>query len=141
MGKKGRAITFVEPRQARELEAIEAHIGTSIAPWGGGDAHVEPAPVSERPRRHTKPHVSRNGDERYVTLIARGGTADGLEVSDLVHAVTEKAQLDGEAVRDVRLLQRFAMFSVPADQVERVISEVSGTEVKGHRLEIEPARA
>jgi ATP-dependent RNA helicase DeaD len=141
MGKKGRAITFVESRQTGELEAIEKHIGTSIAPWGGPDAHVEPTPVPERPRRHTKPHVSRNGDEPYVTLFARGGIADGLEVADVVHVVTEKAKLDGEAVRDVKLLQRFAIFSVPADQVERVVSEVTGTEVKGHRLELEPARA
>jgi ATP-dependent RNA helicase DeaD len=139
MGKTGRAITFAEPRQAREMEAIEKHIGTSIAPWSP-DAHVEPAPVRERPRRHTKPHISRNGDEPYVTLFARGGIADGLEVSDVVHAVTERASLDGEAVREVKLLQRFAILSVPADLAEKVVSEVSGTEVKGHRLELEPAR-
>ncbi|HEU4656916.1 MAG TPA: DEAD/DEAH box helicase [Capillimicrobium sp.] len=140
MGKKGRAITFVEPRQKRELEAIEKHIGTTIAPWAP-EAHVEPAPVRERPRRHTKPHVSRNGDEPFVTLFARGGIADGLEVADVVHAVTERAKLDGEAVRDVRLLQRFAILSVPADLADTVVRKVSGTEVKGHRIELEPARA
>ena len=139
MGKKGRAITFAEPRQSKEMEAIEKHIGTSIAPWTP-DARVEPAPVRERPRRHTKPRVSRNGDEPYVTLLSRGGAADGLDVSDLVHVVTEKAKLDGEAVRDVQMLQRFAILSVPADQAERVVAEVSGTTVKGTRLELEPAR-
>jgi ATP-dependent RNA helicase DeaD len=139
MGKKGRAITFVEPRQKRELEAIEKHIGTTIAPWAA-DAKVAPAPVRERPRRHTKPRVSRNGDEPFVTLFARGGIADGLEVADVVHAVTERAKLDGEAVRDVKLLQRFAILSVPAAQADAVVRRVSGTEVKGHRLELEPAR-
>jgi ATP-dependent RNA helicase DeaD len=139
MGRTGRAITFVEPRQARDLEAIEQHIGTSIAPWSEGATTV-PAEVRERPRRHTKPHVSRNGDERYVTLFASIGSADGLEVADLVHAVTERAQLDGEAVRDVRVLQRFAILSVPADQADRVAQEVSGTLVKGVELELEPAR-
>ena len=39
VGRSGRAITFVEPRQQRELEAIEQHIGTSIAPWCRGRAH------------------------------------------------------------------------------------------------------
>jgi ATP-dependent RNA helicase DeaD len=140
MGKRGRAITFVEPRQKRELEAIEKHIGTTIAPWSAG-AHSEPAQVRERPRRHTKPHVSRNGDERYVTLFARGGAAEGLEVADVVHAVTERAKIDGEAVRDVKLLQHFAILSVPADEAERVAREVSGTKVKGHRLLLEPVRA
>jgi ATP-dependent RNA helicase DeaD len=57
-----------------------------------------------------------------------------------VHAVVEQARLDGEAVRDVRLLQRFAILSVPAAEAERVAQEVSGTKVKGVELELEPAR-
>ena len=36
VGRSGRAITFVETRQKRELEAIERHIGTSVAPWEQG---------------------------------------------------------------------------------------------------------
>src|ERR687894_2307984 len=72
VGRSGRAITFVEPRQRRELQAIERHIGTGIAPWAPG-ATTLPAPVTERPRRHAKPHVSRGDDERYVKLVADGG--------------------------------------------------------------------
>ena len=36
VGRSGRAITFVESRQTRELEAIERHIGTKIAAWSQG---------------------------------------------------------------------------------------------------------
>ena len=72
VGRSGRAVTFVEPRQKRELEAIERHIGTDIAQWGPG-AHVPPARIEERPRRHSKPHISRDGDEPLVRLIAGGG--------------------------------------------------------------------
>src|ERR687888_907038 len=64
VGRSGRAITLYEPRQRRELAAIEKHIGAEIAPWTEG-AHTVPAPVSERPRRHSKPHLSRAGDEPY----------------------------------------------------------------------------
>src|SRR3954464_4447 len=92
VGRSGRAITFAEPRQKREMEAIERHIGTSIERWSPGK-HVEPAKVAERPRRHSKPHVSRNGHEEYAKLIASGGRAAGLEVADLVHAVTEETGL------------------------------------------------
>src|ERR687894_1456201 len=54
-GESGRAITFVEPRQQRELQAIEKHANTKIAAWAEG-AHVAPAPVEEpRRRRHRKP--------------------------------------------------------------------------------------
>src|SRR6202012_5002992 len=36
VGRSGRAITFVEPRQQREVEAIERHIGIAIEPWEKG---------------------------------------------------------------------------------------------------------
>src|SRR5919107_1299117 len=55
-GETGRAITFVEPRQRRDLEAIEKHANTTISPWAEG-AHVAPARAQEsRRRRHRKPH-------------------------------------------------------------------------------------
>jgi ATP-dependent RNA helicase DeaD len=134
VGRSGRAITFVEPRQKKELAAIEDHIGTSIAPWIEG-AHVAPARIEERPRRHSKPRAGRDGRDRFATLIAAGGRAEGVEVADLVHEVTGATGLDGEAVRNVRVLERFSLLEVPADDVERITSAL-----KDRRLEVEPAR-
>src|SRR6476620_9831853 len=81
VGRSGRAVTFVEPKQSRELAAIEKHTGSPIAPWTAG-AHVEPQKVEpRRPRRHAKPHdASPNGDETFVRLIANAGRAAGVEV-------------------------------------------------------------
>ena len=87
VGRSGRAITFVEPRQKGELEAIERHIGMEIAEWSEG-AKTAPVPVEEKPRRHSKPHIRRNGDEPHAKLIAGVGRADGIKVADLVNAVT-----------------------------------------------------
>ena len=86
VGRSGRAITFVEPRQRRDLEAIEKHAGTQVAPWAEG-AHVAPARTTEPPRRHRKPHDA-NGHGDYAKLIASGGRAAGLAEADLIHAVT-----------------------------------------------------
>jgi ATP-dependent RNA helicase DeaD len=140
VGRSGRAITFVEPRQTKELEAIEQHIGTKVAPWAPG-ATTAPAPVAEKPKRHSKPQLTRNGDEPYRRLLAGAGQAEGVEVADLVAAVTRASGLEGEAVRDVRVLQRFSLLSVPASEVDRVLAEVDGTEVRGLPLRIELARA
>jgi ATP-dependent RNA helicase DeaD len=140
VGRSGRAITFIEPRQKRDLEAIERHAGTTVAPWAEG-AHVAPSPTSEPPRRHRKPHDAdgaRNGD--FTKLIASGGRAAGLAEADLIHAVTAQAGLDGEAVRNVRLLERFALLEVPAAEAERVAGAVTGFAVRGHTLRMEPAR-
>jgi ATP-dependent RNA helicase DeaD len=143
VGRSGRAITFVEPRQARDLAAIEKHANTHISPWSEG-AKVLPAKVEEtRPRRHRKPHddvtLPVNGDGGFRKLIASGGRAAGLAESDLIGAVAATG-LDGEAIRNVRLLEQFLLFEVPSDQAARVADTVDGTDVRGHTLRLELAK-
>ncbi len=142
VGRSGRAITFIEPKQQRELEAIERHANTKIAPWAEG-AKVAPARAQEPPRRHRKPHdgvpIPVNGDGGYTKMIASGGRAAGLSEADVIHAVTA-AGLDGEEVRNVRLLERFALLEVPADQVLRIAEAVDGTDVRGHKLRIQATK-
>jgi ATP-dependent RNA helicase DeaD len=139
VGRSGRAITFYEPRQQREIGAIERHAGVKLSPWVK-DAHVAPTPVQAPPRRHSKPHVSVNGEGPSSKLIVSGGRAAGLEPSDIVHAITAAAHLDGEAVRNVRVLERFAFVEVPERDAARVIERTGGTEIRGHRLSLELAR-
>jgi ATP-dependent RNA helicase DeaD len=137
VGRSGRAITFVEDRQKRELEAIERHIGTEVAKWEKG-ATASPTPVKERPRRHSKPQISRkNEDEPYTKLLLGGGRAGGLSVADIVSAVTSTAGLDGEAVRDVLVLDRFSFLSVPESEADRVIAAMDGRPVRGQELSLE----
>jgi ATP-dependent RNA helicase DeaD len=135
VGRSGRAITLFEPRQRRDIEAIERHAGTTIAPWVEG-AHVAPARVEARPRRHTKPQIAHNGAEPLAKLMIRGGRAEGIEVADIVAAITGPAGLDGEAVHNVRVLERFSFAEVPAGDVERVMEAVEGTAVHGHPLRL-----
>jgi ATP-dependent RNA helicase DeaD len=100
----------------------------AIEPWRQG-AVGAPTPVKERPRRHSKPHVSkRHGgeDERFVKLVLGGGRRSGLQVADIVAAVTSSADLDGEAVRDVLVLDRFSFLSVPEDEADKVIGVLDG---------------
>jgi ATP-dependent RNA helicase DeaD len=148
VGRSGRAIMFVEPRQRRELEAIEKNANTTIAPWSEGAKVDPPAKVEEpaRARRHRKPHddaaaVVPNGDGKYTKLIASGGRAAGLAEADIIHAVAAGAGLDGEAIRNVRMLERFALLEVPAGDAERVAGAVDGTDVRGHTMRLETARS
>jgi ATP-dependent RNA helicase DeaD len=138
VGRSGRAITFYEPRQKREIEAIEEHAGVKMSPWVK-DAHVAPTPVTPKPRRHSKPHVSTNGDARLRKLIVAGGRAQGFEPADLIHAITAASGLDGEAVRNVRVLEQFSFVEVPDADAERVIERLDGTDLRGHTLRLEPA--
>jgi ATP-dependent RNA helicase DeaD len=139
VGRSGRAITLFEPRQRKEIEAIEKHAGVKLAPWVK-DAHVAPTPVTSRPRRHSKPHDPLDGDGAGRKLIIAAGRAAGLEPSDIIHAITAATGLDGEAVRNVRVLERFAFVEVPERDAQRVVELVNGAEVHGQPLRLEPAR-
>jgi ATP-dependent RNA helicase DeaD len=144
VGRSGRAITFYEARQKHDVEAIERHTGTPTAPWTPG-AKVAALPVETKPRRHSKPQVKSNGagpvaDGPRSKLVIAGGRAHGLEPKDVIHAVTAATGLDGEAVRNVRVLDRFTFLDVPADEAARVVEAVDGTEIAGHRLALEPVR-
>jgi ATP-dependent RNA helicase DeaD len=139
VGRSGRAITLFEPRQRREVEAIERHAGVKLAPWVKG-AHVAPTPLHPRPRRHSKPHDALDGDGSVRKLIISAGRASGLEPSDIIHSITAATGLDGESVRNVRLLERFAFVEVPEREADRVVELVSGSEVRGQTLLVEAAK-
>jgi ATP-dependent RNA helicase DeaD len=140
VGRSGRAITFVEPRQRRELEAIERHAGTKISPWAEG-AHVAPVKMTERPRRHRKPHDADGANGvGYTKLIANTGRAAGLEPGELIAAVAAGGGLDGEAIRNVRVLERFALVEVPSAEAARIVEALTGTTVHGRKLALEPVR-
>jgi len=138
VGRSGRAITFFEPQQKRDLRAIENHAGVTLAPWTE-DAHVAPTPVKAKPRRHSKPHDPADGDGRARKVIVSMGRTAGLEPSDIIHAITAATGLDGEHVRNVRVLERFTLLEVPEQDVDRVVDRVSGTELLGQSVQLEPA--
>ena len=139
-GTLGTGDHVVESRQTRELEAIERHIGTKIAAWSK-DVEAAPTPVKERPRRHSKPQISRDAAEPSAKLVLGGGRAAGLQVADIVGAVTSATGLDGEAVRDVSVLERFSFLSVPSADADRVIEALDGRELRGKALRLERVRA
>ena len=141
--RAGRSRSSSRARSASS-QAIEKPRQHDDRPVVGGRARSTPAPAVERPRRHSKPHDAERADERrrpYAKLIASGGRAAGLAEADIIHAVAAGAGLDGEAIRNVRVLERFALLEVPAREAVRVAGAVDGTEVRGQTLRLELARS
>ncbi len=146
-GATGRAITFVEPKQTKEREAIEEHIGMEMTPWAAGATAIRGgteadggAPDREarrtdddaasdsrrqKPRRGRKPQINRDADEPGTRIVLTPGTTSGIEVRDLVAAITEATGLDGEAVRDVLVLERFALATVPSASVDDTVDAIN----------------
>ena len=78
VGRSGRAITFVESRQKRELEAIERHIGTTIAQWEqGAQRAADAGPGAPAPPLQAARLARRRRRGRYVKLVLGGGARGG----------------------------------------------------------------
>jgi ATP-dependent RNA helicase DeaD len=148
VGRSGRAITFITPKQRRDLEAIERHAKTEVAPWSAdAPAAAQPKrePKGREPRerevrrpRHTKPRKAPDGAR--TKLIVKAGLKQGLEPADVIGAIVDHSHLEGEDITHVRLLERFSFVEVPAARAEEVASTVSGKTVRGVPLKLEVAR-
>jgi ATP-dependent RNA helicase DeaD len=134
-GESGRAITLINPKQRRDLEAIERHAKTEIEQWSAnGKPRRDPNRETRRPR-HTKPHP-RDGVP-YAKLIVGAGRTEGIEPADIVSAVVDNTHLENDDVRNVKVLERFSFVEVPAERAEDVASAVSGKEARGTQLQVE----
>src|SRR4051794_9643877 len=149
VGRSGRAITLVTPKQSRDLEAIRKHANTDIEPWSeNGRPTVKVGPVDveapkdeeRQPRRprHTKPRRAPDQGPKTKLLVG-AGLAAGLEPADVIAAIVDNSQLDGEDVRNVRMLERFSFVEVPQEKAEEVVAKVRGTRVRGVPIELEVA--
>jgi ATP-dependent RNA helicase DeaD len=147
VGRSGRAITFITPKQRRDLEAIEKHAKTTIEPWSDDSAKPERVKIPAEPNgdretrrpRHTKPRRA-TGDGELVKLIVSGGRAQGIEPADVIGAIVDNSHLEGEDIRNVRVLERFSFVEVPAKRAAEVIDKVSGSAVRGNKLRLEVAK-
>jgi ATP-dependent RNA helicase DeaD len=147
VGRSGRAITLITPKQRRDLEAIERHAKTQIGEWSEGAAAPRPVVAVEaepngdretRRPRHTKPRKA--AEAQLVKLIASGGRAQGIEPKDVISAIVDNSHLEGEDIRNVRVLERFSFVEVPAGRADEVIDKVSGSAVRGTKLRLEVAK-
>ena len=135
VGRSGRAITFVEPRQKRDLEAIERHANTKISPWAEG-AHVgpagrgaAPAPPPQAARRH-----ARQRRRRLPQADRAGGRAAGLAEADLIAAVTARPASTARRSATCGCSSASRCWRCRRPTRERVVGAVDGTDVRGHKL-------
>jgi ATP-dependent RNA helicase DeaD len=108
-------------------------------PPAAPEPEPEPEPRETRRPRHTKPRRETQNGAR-TKLILGAGSKRGIEPADVVSAIVDNSQLDGEDVANVRVLDRFSFVEVPAGRAEEVVDKVNGKSVRGVELRLEVAR-
>jgi ATP-dependent RNA helicase DeaD len=136
VGRTGRAITFVTSKQAGEMKEIERVVKAHIGEWEPPEERLEHAP----PPRHRDgpPPEAANGT---VKLFVNRGRRGGLSEEDLNWALVEGAVVPKDAIRSIRVLERFSFVEVAADQAERAVEYLDGTKLKGKQIRMEIARS
>lgn len=105
---------------AAKDEAPAPTNGTSADAQPDEDRDDEERVPRPRRRRGRKPGLSR-GEGPLTSVVAQVGNADGVSVADIVRAITDAAAVDGEAVQDVRVRERFTLLRVPTSELETVL--------------------
>jgi ATP-dependent RNA helicase DeaD len=147
VGRSGRAITLITPKQQRDLEAIRKHANTEISQWSPNGRPTVPVPIvdveppkdeEQQPRRprHTKPRRAPDQGARAKLLVGAGRAA-GLEPKDVIAAIVDNTELEGEDVQNVRMLERFSFLDVPRDLADDVVAKVNGKRVRGVPVKVE----
>jgi ATP-dependent RNA helicase DeaD len=119
------------------VESATVDVDTAAEPAPGGEGQGAELRQTRRPR-HTKPRRGMQGGT--AKLIVGAGRQKGIEPADVVSAIVGGSHLDGEDVRNVRVLERFSFVEVPADRAQEVVDKVTGNEVRGVELRLEVAK-
>ncbi len=136
VGRTGRAITFATQKQAGDLKTIERTVRAPIGEWEPPEERLEHAPPP-RPREGP-PEPAPDG---RVKLFVNRGKRGGISEEDLSWALREGAVIPEEAVRSIRVLDRFSFVEVDAEQAERAVEFLDGTKLKGKQIRMEIARS
>jgi len=188
-GKKGVAITFIQPREYRQLKLIEREVKTRIlrrqlpSPadilerqteviknqltqtisrggfdvYGGivADLATDYDPIDlaaaalklfqEGYKEQTiieKPQFGNTGAEPgMVRLFINAGRAQRIQPQDIVRTIAEEADIQGSVIGLINIYDKFTFVEVPENVAERVLSVMNKNTIKGHRVNIEPAKS
>jgi ATP-dependent RNA helicase DeaD len=108
--------------------------------------------VSEKSHSHTNSHLdsrshshsheqSRNGSGNSERLFMNLGKKSKMSQRDLLRLFTEQAGIPEKKVIEVDMYDKFSFVEVDSAYVEKAISAIDGTSIKGKRIAIEVAKS
>lgn len=190
-GRKGVAMTFIDPREYRQLRLIERLAKTKIVrrqlPTASDILERQRDLVKERlvkvlqRRKYADYHtivsdVASEGDYDVIDVAAAAlqlsvegfkekeeessagrfadtggapgmvrlflniGRSQKIRPEDIVRAFASEADIPGNVIGVINIYDRFTFVEVPEDVAERVLSVMHRNTMKGHRINVEPAK-
>lgn len=119
-GKKGLAVSLVEPREIRRLLDIEADQTSKVT--------QRPLPAPGKSNDALKPTMT--------TLQINGGRKNKLRPGDILGALTAEGGVAGDVVGSIDLLDACCFIAIRSDQASAALRQLSGRPVKGRKYRV-----
>ncbi|NOX63748.1 MAG: DEAD/DEAH box helicase [Chloroflexi bacterium] len=87
--------------------------------------------AARREAAHRAPDEEREVEAGYVRLIMDAGYDIGVRPKDIVGAIANEANIPGRAVGNIDIRDRFTFVEVQQDYVDRVLTRVPSTRLRG----------
>ena len=84
--------------------------------------------------------AARKPSGAHAKLFMNRGKRSGLEEDDVRWALTEGAVVPGEAIGEIRVLERFTFVDLDAAHADQALDRLDGTRLKGKQIRLEYAR-
>jgi len=91
-------------------------------------------PSTSRPQQRERIYEDREVEEGYVRLVMDAGYDIGVRPKDIVGAIANEANVPGRAVGNIDIRDRFTYIEVQNDYVERILSRVPSTRLRGRNV-------
>ncbi|MBM4252807.1 MAG: ATP-dependent RNA helicase DbpA [Deltaproteobacteria bacterium] len=126
-GKKGHAVSLVNPSETHKVEAIEALVGRTI-PRLKLDSKESPRPAAL-------------ATASMVTLYISGGRKAKVRPGDILGALTgEAGGLSGSAIGKIEIHDYFSYVAIQKDIAEKALASLRCGSIKGRKFNVELVR-
>jgi ATP-dependent RNA helicase DeaD len=92
---------------------------------------------------NTTDHYTNTGatERGMVRLFINIGKKDNVRAGDFVGAIAGEAGIDGNMIRNIKILESFSFVEVPGEHADAVINALHSSNIKGKRVFVELAKA
>ncbi len=91
-------------------------------------------PSAPRPQPRERIYEDREVEEGYVRLVMDAGYDIGVRPKDIVGAIANEANVPGRAVGNIDIRDRFTYIEVQEEYVDRILSRVPSTRLRGRTV-------
>lgn len=94
----------------------------------------------ELPEREEENLYDASAEAGMVRLFINVGRKDGIQVRDIVGSITGESGIQGKVIGKIDMYDKFTFVEVPAENQKEVLSAMKLAQIKGKKINIEPAK-